>query len=277
MPSARFRKLSGVGIDASGRRSCSPQDLWRRRDRRRARRESDPRAGLRWTVPVFTSLAGYRGTWRWSPGSTSKEWAQPKRDLRPPRADRALSVGTWCESHRRSVMSAIRVRSGAASASSPTGLIPGARESKLSRYYLWWLLVVPFVGFTLAETVFDLGAEGAWKLWKAAHLGALLMAPCIVGAYFGLRSVPKGFRGGWVGLAANLVLAVLAICMPMAESLTGRPSSSFKGVRTRPSARPPSGENLGRCMNRRVGKACPSAWIRSRPRILTASPTVSPR
>jgi hypothetical protein len=36
-------------------------------------------------------------------------------------------------------MSAIRVRSGAASASPPTGLIPGARESRLSRYFLWWL------------------------------------------------------------------------------------------------------------------------------------------
>ena len=47
------------------------------------------------------------------------------------------------------------------------------------------------------------------------------MAPFAVGAYFGLRSVLKGFRGGWVGLAANLVLAVLTIGMPIAESLTG--------------------------------------------------------
>ena len=118
-------------------------------------------------------------------------------------------------------MRAIRVPSGTASPSSPSGLIPGARESKLSRYFLLWLPVAPFVGFTLAETVFDLGAEGDWELWKAALLGALLMAPFAVGAYLGLRSVLKGFRGGWVGLAANLVLAVLAIGMPIAESLTG--------------------------------------------------------
>ena len=51
--------------------------------------------------------------------------------------------------------------------------------------------------------------------------GALLMAPFAVGAYLGLRSVLKGFRRGWVGLAANLVLGVLAIGMPIAESLTG--------------------------------------------------------
>lgn len=118
-------------------------------------------------------------------------------------------------------MSAIRVRSGAASASPPTGQIPGARESKLSRYFLLWLPAAPFVGFTLAETVFDLGGEGDWELWKAALLGALLMAPFAVGAYFGLRSVLKGFRGGWVGLATNLILGVLAIGMPIVESLTG--------------------------------------------------------
>ena len=61
------------------------------------------------------------------------------------------------------------------------------RESKLSRHFLLWLPVAPFVGFTLAETVFDLGAEGDWELRKAALLGALLMAPVAVGAYFGLR------------------------------------------------------------------------------------------
>ena len=47
------------------------------------------------------------------------------------------------------------------------------------------------------------------------------MAPFAVGAYLGLRSVLKGFRGSWVGLAATLVLGVLAIGMPIAESLTG--------------------------------------------------------
>jgi len=118
-------------------------------------------------------------------------------------------------------MSAIRVPSDAASVSSPTGLKSGAGESKLSRYFLLWLPVAPFVGFILAETVFDLGAEGDWEIWKAALLGALLMAPFAVGAYFGLRSVLKGFRGGWVGLATNLVLGVLAIGMPIAESFTG--------------------------------------------------------
>jgi hypothetical protein len=99
--------------------------------------------------------------------------------------------------------------------------VPGARDSKLSRYFLWWLLAAPLVGFALAGRVFDLGAQGEWELWKAATLGALMMGPFAVGAYFGLRSVTRGFRGGWVGLIANLVLAALALGMPLVESLTG--------------------------------------------------------
>jgi hypothetical protein len=97
----------------------------------------------------------------------------------------------------------------------------GARDSRLSRYFLLWILAAPLVGFALAGRVFRLGADGRWELWKAALLGILMMAPFVVGAYFGLRSVRRGFRGGWAGLAANTVLAALAIGMPLSESLTG--------------------------------------------------------
>jgi hypothetical protein len=82
-----------------------------------------------------------------------------------------------------------------------------------------WLPASPFVGFALAGRVLMLGAEGDWELWKAAILGTTLMAPFAVGAYFGLRSVLKGFRGGWVGLVVNLVLATLAFGMPLGEAL----------------------------------------------------------
>ena len=97
----------------------------------------------------------------------------------------------------------------------------GARESRLSRYFLFWILAAPSVGFALAGRVFRLGADGRWELWKAALLGVLMMAPFVVGAYFGFRSVRRGFRGGWAGLAANTVLAALAIGIPLSESLTG--------------------------------------------------------
>lgn len=66
-----------------------------------------------------------------------------------------------------------------------------------------------------------LGAEGEdWEPSKAAVLGAVLMAPFALGTCFGLRAVRKGYAGGWVGLTANIVLAVLALVMPISESLT---------------------------------------------------------
>jgi hypothetical protein len=96
---------------------------------------------------------------------------------------------------------------------------PGARESRLSRYCLLWLPAAPFAGFALAGRVLILGADGDWELWKTVILGVTLMAPFVAGACFGLRSVLKGFRGGWVGLVVNLVLATLAFGMPLGEAL----------------------------------------------------------
>jgi hypothetical protein len=119
------------------------------------------------------------------------------------------------------VMSDVRVETRAPIPSPPPEHRPGYREGMLSAYFLLWVLAAPFVGFALAGRVLDLGAEGDWEVWKAAVLGTLLMAPFAVGAYFGLRSVLKGFRRAWVYLAANLVLAALAVGMPISESLTG--------------------------------------------------------
>ena len=116
-------------------------------------------------------------------------------------------------------MSEIRVPSGSPSPSSAQQ-IPGARESKLSRYCLWWLPATPVVGFALAGRVLKLGEAGSWEPWKVVILAALLGGPFAVGAYFGLRSVRKGFRGGWVGLVANLLLGALAVGMPIAEALS---------------------------------------------------------
>ena len=118
-------------------------------------------------------------------------------------------------------MNGVRIETRAPTPSPPMEHRPGYRESTLSAYFLLWVLAAPFVGFALAGRVLGLGAEGDWEVWKAAVLGALLMAPFAVGAYFGLRSVSKGFRRGWVFFAANLVLAALAVGMPISEALTG--------------------------------------------------------
>ena len=93
------------------------------------------------------------------------------------------------------------------------------------------------------------------------------MAPFAVGVYLGLRSVLKGFRGGWNGSPQTLLLGVVAIGMPIAESSLAddRLVKVFGLVRA---ARPVA---PGRCPNRRVGRALTSPWVPAPPRILTAS------
>jgi hypothetical protein len=115
-------------------------------------------------------------------------------------------------------MNAVHVKSGAPRTSSPPQA--GARESRIARYFLFWLLASPLLGFVLAGRVFDLGAQGDWEVWKAAVIGGLLAIPFLAGAYFGVRSVLKGFSGGWIGLVGNVALSLLAIVMPVFEALT---------------------------------------------------------
>ena len=81
--------------------------------------------------------------------------------------------------------------------------------------------MAPIVGFAIAGRVLDLGAEGDWEVWKATVLGIVLMIPFCVGAFFGLRAVREGHRGGWIGFVANGSLALLAILMPIREALVG--------------------------------------------------------
>jgi hypothetical protein len=96
---------------------------------------------------------------------------------------------------------------------------PGAREARLSLYFLLWLVAAPVVGFLLAgDRMFDLGASGEWDLWKAVIIGGLLGIPFVIGAAFGLRAVLKRFALGWVGLLANTALALMAIGMPIIEA-----------------------------------------------------------
>lgn len=101
------------------------------------------------------------------------------------------------------------------------GPISGARDATLSLYFMGWIVVAPLVGFALAGRVFDLGASGDWELWKAAAIGTLLMVPFAIGAFFGIRAVARGCVRGWIGTIGNLVLAALAIGMPISEGLAG--------------------------------------------------------
>jgi hypothetical protein len=116
-------------------------------------------------------------------------------------------------------MSTVHVRPGVSKKANATG--HGARDARISLYFLLWVVAAPFVGFLLAgDRMLDLGVSGDWEVWKAAVIGGLLAIPFGLGAYFGLRAVMRRFSIGWVGLLANVGLALLAIGMPIFEALT---------------------------------------------------------
>ena len=81
---------------------------------------------------------------------------------------------------------------------------------------LWWIPLSPIVGFLAANRLL---AE-TWPLWQVVPLAAVLSAPFGVGAYYGLRAVRLGESRGWIGLAIHIVFMVLALVMPISESLT---------------------------------------------------------
>ena len=148
----------------------------------------------------------------------TREWAQSKRDLR--HAQAGLGAVASQRESLESVMSAVQVPR-------PRRALRLQPGSCRARGVQAVAVLLDVVADSAIRRLHPGGnglrprARGDWELWKAALLERFTVAPFAVGAYLGLRSVLKGFRGGWVGLAANLVLGVLAISMPIAESLTG--------------------------------------------------------
>jgi hypothetical protein len=47
----------------------------------------------------------------------------------------------------------------------------------------------------------------------------VLAAPFVVGALYGYAAIRRGDRMGWVGLLIHLSLALVAILMPISESI----------------------------------------------------------
>jgi hypothetical protein len=81
---------------------------------------------------------------------------------------------------------------------------------------LWWIPASPVVGFVAAELLLD----ETWPLWQVIPLAILLASPFAVGAFYGLQAVRHGNRRGWVGLLLHVVFALLAVVVPISESLT---------------------------------------------------------
>jgi len=92
----------------------------------------------------------------------------------------------------------------------------GATAARRSLTLLWWIPLSPIVGFAVA----GLFLAETWPLWQVIPLAILLAAPFAVGAFYGLQAVRHGDRRGWIGLLLHTAFALLAIVVPISESLT---------------------------------------------------------
>ena len=50
-------------------------------------------------------------------------------------------------------------------------------------------------------------------------MALILATPFVVGARYGLRAVRSGVGSGWIGFLLHLILAVIALVMPIVEAV----------------------------------------------------------
>lgn len=92
----------------------------------------------------------------------------------------------------------------------------GERAAQLSIRFLWWLPLSPIVGFIVANRLLS----ESWPIWQVLPLAIVLATPFAIGAYFGVKAVRLGVRRGWVPLAIHFILMVIALAMPISQSLS---------------------------------------------------------
>jgi hypothetical protein len=90
------------------------------------------------------------------------------------------------------------------------------RAERRSLRLLWWIPVSPIVGFATAGWFLS----ETWPLWQVLPLVVLLAAPFSVGAYCGVLAVRHGSRRGLIGLLLHVAFMIVAIAMPISESLS---------------------------------------------------------
>jgi hypothetical protein len=69
-----------------------------------------------------------------------------------------------------------------------------------------------------------------WPLWQVLTLAMILVAPFAVGTYQGLRAIRFGDRRGWIGAVVHITFLVVALPLPITESLTGLRRSPIRSV-----------------------------------------------
>lgn len=89
-------------------------------------------------------------------------------------------------------------------------------EGRRSLQLLWWIPLGPIVGFLLGSLILS----DSWPLWQVVPLALVLAAPFAVGAFYGYAAIRRHDRTGWVGLVLHLVMMLVAIVMPISESIS---------------------------------------------------------
>jgi len=88
-------------------------------------------------------------------------------------------------------------------------------EARRSLHLLWWIPASPIVGFVLASMF----VSESWPLWQVIPLAVLLAAPFVAGALYGYTATRRGDKSGWIGLVIHVAMAIVAIVMPISESI----------------------------------------------------------
>jgi hypothetical protein len=89
-------------------------------------------------------------------------------------------------------------------------------QARRSLQLLWWIPLSPVIGFLLGSLILS----ESWPLWQVIPLALLLAAPFIIGALYAYSAIRCRDRTGWVGLVLHLALTIVAIVVPISESIS---------------------------------------------------------
>jgi hypothetical protein len=88
-------------------------------------------------------------------------------------------------------------------------------QARRSLQLLWWIPLSPIVGFLLANLVLS----ESWPLGQVIPLVVVLAAPFVVGAVYAYAAIRQHDKAGWLPLVLHLAMAVVAIVLPISESI----------------------------------------------------------
>jgi uncharacterized membrane protein YoaK (UPF0700 family) len=60
----------------------------------------------------------------------------------------------------------------------------------------------------------------SWPLWQVIPLALLLAAPFMVGALYAYSAIRRHDRTGWGPLVLHLAMTIVAIVVPISESIS---------------------------------------------------------